>query len=201
MQLSAELVDQIIDHLHDDFPTLKICGAVCKTWTATSRFHLFSRIKLDNSRVSSLHELLSVQWTSFPRHIPHIVFEAYASRSFDISHLRTALDYILSIQHIRFTSFAFSRIPTNVLNCVIAFLQKAEPSSIILMGGVFLDSRQLVNLLSSCSLLRKLSIGMVHFETDKLDGTDAFPEDVGQELTKHISLSQLEATDEVVITN
>lgn len=37
-----ELVDVIIDHLHDDLPTLKKCSLICKAWEPTSTLHLFS---------------------------------------------------------------------------------------------------------------------------------------------------------------
>ena len=38
-----ELADMIIDHLHDDKKTLKMCSLVCKGWVPSSSFHLFSK--------------------------------------------------------------------------------------------------------------------------------------------------------------
>ncbi|KAI0685592.1 hypothetical protein C8T65DRAFT_592089 [Cerioporus squamosus] len=37
----SELWDMIHDHLHDDKATLKAASLVCKTWTPSSRYHLF----------------------------------------------------------------------------------------------------------------------------------------------------------------
>jgi hypothetical protein len=44
--LPQELVDHIIDHLHDDPSALKKCAHVCRAWLPTSRFHFFSKISL-----------------------------------------------------------------------------------------------------------------------------------------------------------
>ena len=45
--LPQELVDQIIDFLHDDHPTLQSCTLVARTWLPSSRLHLFSKISVD----------------------------------------------------------------------------------------------------------------------------------------------------------
>lgn len=39
--LPPELVDHIIDHLHDDRLTLKACAKVCREWRYASQYHLF----------------------------------------------------------------------------------------------------------------------------------------------------------------
>jgi hypothetical protein len=44
--IPQELSDVIIDYLHDDRPALGRCGLVCWSWLPSSRFHLFSTIKL-----------------------------------------------------------------------------------------------------------------------------------------------------------
>ena len=44
--LPQELVDHIIDHLHDDRPSLSNCARVCRGWLPTSRHHFFSKISL-----------------------------------------------------------------------------------------------------------------------------------------------------------
>jgi hypothetical protein len=42
-----ELVEMIIDYLHDDKRALGTCGLVCRFWLPSSRFHLFSNIFLN----------------------------------------------------------------------------------------------------------------------------------------------------------
>ncbi|KIP02383.1 hypothetical protein PHLGIDRAFT_79196, partial [Phlebiopsis gigantea 11061_1 CR5-6] len=44
--LAQELVDHIIDFLHNDPATLRSCTLVAHTWLPSSRFHLFSRVEV-----------------------------------------------------------------------------------------------------------------------------------------------------------
>ncbi|KAH6906540.1 hypothetical protein BKA70DRAFT_1287952 [Coprinopsis sp. MPI-PUGE-AT-0042] len=46
LRLPQELVDHVVDHLHDDTATLRSCSRVSKAWLPTSRYHLFSRVTL-----------------------------------------------------------------------------------------------------------------------------------------------------------
>ncbi|KAF5378513.1 hypothetical protein D9615_007150 [Tricholomella constricta] len=47
VRLPHELIDWIIDHLHDDRAALSACCFVCKAWLASSRYHLFKDICLN----------------------------------------------------------------------------------------------------------------------------------------------------------
>jgi hypothetical protein len=47
ISMAAEIVDMIIDHLHDCKPALESCALVSHTWLPASRFHLFRSIQLD----------------------------------------------------------------------------------------------------------------------------------------------------------
>jgi len=42
--IPQELVDIIIDYLHNDGGALRICALVCKNWIPCSRYHLFEKI-------------------------------------------------------------------------------------------------------------------------------------------------------------
>lgn len=48
--LPLELVDRIIDFLHNDKVTLATCALVCKKWVPTSGFHHFSRLLISRPR-------------------------------------------------------------------------------------------------------------------------------------------------------
>ncbi|KZT07005.1 uncharacterized protein LAESUDRAFT_652307, partial [Laetiporus sulphureus 93-53] len=45
-RLPQEIHDAILDHLHADFLTLKVCSLVCRAWLPTTRLHLFHSIRL-----------------------------------------------------------------------------------------------------------------------------------------------------------
>ncbi|THU90322.1 hypothetical protein K435DRAFT_968757 [Dendrothele bispora CBS 962.96] len=47
-ELDLDIVNLVIDELHDSRPGLKTCALVCRSWVSQSRFHLFSTIRLNN---------------------------------------------------------------------------------------------------------------------------------------------------------
>lgn len=49
-----EIVDMIIDHLHDDKASLLTCSTVCRTWLPACRFHLFHTVTLNDILNKSL---------------------------------------------------------------------------------------------------------------------------------------------------
>jgi hypothetical protein len=46
-RLPPEVIDRIIDYLHDSPADLRTSALVCKPWLASSRFHLFSSVSID----------------------------------------------------------------------------------------------------------------------------------------------------------
>lgn len=49
--LAQELLDAIIDHLHDDLPSLKSCSRVSRAFLPSCRSHIFSEITLEPHRM------------------------------------------------------------------------------------------------------------------------------------------------------
>jgi len=50
----SELIDYIIDYLHDSPSTLRVCACVCRAWVAPSRFHLFYRCEIAPTRTRTV---------------------------------------------------------------------------------------------------------------------------------------------------
>ena len=48
--LPTEILDQVVDHLHDEEPALRNCCLVSKSWIPRTRTHLFADIKLQTQR-------------------------------------------------------------------------------------------------------------------------------------------------------
>ncbi|EMD35552.1 hypothetical protein CERSUDRAFT_96665 [Gelatoporia subvermispora B] len=68
--LAPELMDMIIDFLHDDPVALKNCSLTCTSWVPTCRLHLFDTIQLQEKRLKSFHTILQ-----FSPHIgPYVKF-------------------------------------------------------------------------------------------------------------------------------
>lgn len=45
-ELFPELLDLVLDHLHDDRPSLQACAVVCKAWLVSCQFHLFYELNV-----------------------------------------------------------------------------------------------------------------------------------------------------------
>lgn len=67
LELPNELVGLIIDHLHDDKPTLKICALVCRDWIAPSRFHIFHDIHCYQNGVDTFISLCDSPFSTIHR--------------------------------------------------------------------------------------------------------------------------------------
>ncbi|KAK0449606.1 uncharacterized protein EV420DRAFT_778032 [Desarmillaria tabescens] len=57
-ELPPEIVDTVIDHLHDDKAALGACTLVCKSWSISSRYHLFDEHGV-SVKPSNIHDFLS----------------------------------------------------------------------------------------------------------------------------------------------
>ncbi|KAJ7162973.1 hypothetical protein C8R46DRAFT_1102080 [Mycena filopes] len=90
LDLPQELVDRIIDDLHDDWHSLAGCGLVCWAWVPASRVHLFSDITLRRDWRRIMH----------PQFRPFIDMLATGSATFAPFVSR------LSLQHLDATSTA-----------------------------------------------------------------------------------------------
>src|ERR1700722_3053353 len=53
-RLPPELIEYIIDHLHDSSSTLRACSRVCRAWVAPSHFHLFYCRKIIPGRTNTV---------------------------------------------------------------------------------------------------------------------------------------------------
>ena len=88
--LPAELTDAIIDHLHDDKPTLSKCSLVCNSWLDSSRYHLFHTIRVRGEHKTKNFAAFLAFINDTPhirRYIQGVIFRftgALAARSADI---------------------------------------------------------------------------------------------------------------------
>jgi hypothetical protein len=79
--IPQELSDIILDFLHDEVAVLCSAGLVCKSWLPTSRFHLFSKIKIRGLRPTGMGrlgngprilELICAEGSTIPPYILHL---------------------------------------------------------------------------------------------------------------------------------
>jgi len=75
-QLPPELTDRIIDFLWDDPAALHSCSLTARSWLSSSRFHLFSTLRIVNRRA---YDRLAHLVINLP-HMRHSVPTVFASR-------------------------------------------------------------------------------------------------------------------------
>ena len=73
MVLPIELMDRIIDHLHDDQKTLSACALVCSSWLPAVRSHRFRhvRIRVWPRTLAAFHTLLQAT-PDLPLHVANL---------------------------------------------------------------------------------------------------------------------------------
>jgi hypothetical protein len=67
LELPQELVDEIIDHLHDDIPTLAACSLTCRSLLHRSRVHKLAHITIASSQPKL--QFLDMQAAQYVRHL------------------------------------------------------------------------------------------------------------------------------------
>jgi hypothetical protein len=73
--LAPELTDAIVDHLHDDHPSLKAMALTCSRFLPVSRFHLFQEVEM-KPRYFTTHP--------FPQRLAHLVKRLRLTRSLEV---------------------------------------------------------------------------------------------------------------------
>ena len=58
MVLPNELMDRVIDHLHDEQKTLSACALVCSSWLPAVRSHRFRHVRVWPRTLAAFHTLL-----------------------------------------------------------------------------------------------------------------------------------------------
>ncbi|KAK0194084.1 hypothetical protein F5146DRAFT_1134857 [Armillaria mellea] len=79
--IPPELIDFIIDLLHDDLSSLSTCALVSSQWLARSRFNGFATVHLWPWRVSRFFHLLEAPECTFASYVSRIEFDGNATRS------------------------------------------------------------------------------------------------------------------------
>jgi hypothetical protein len=79
--LAQELLDHIVDHLHQDHQALQECSLVSKSWIPRTRKHLFAEVKLTDRRKFKLWKHAFPDPTSSPGHYTKFlsIYSLYAT--------------------------------------------------------------------------------------------------------------------------
>ncbi|KAI0926912.1 hypothetical protein AcV5_007584 [Taiwanofungus camphoratus] len=104
MPLPPEITDRIIDFLWDDAPALYACSLTCRSWTAASRYHLITTLRIgDRSAFDSLahfaqHDPRAKEYLDYareiiiydskPRPFAHLVLQSFGRHMSKVRSIR-----------------------------------------------------------------------------------------------------------------
>jgi hypothetical protein len=86
--LPAELIDQVIDHLHDDVLALRACCLTSREWLPGARFHIFHDVLLSSPDRADAFVKLLVTWPHLSHFIQCLIIQG------DAYHIYAKLDYL-----------------------------------------------------------------------------------------------------------
>ncbi|KAG6828892.1 hypothetical protein H0H92_006398 [Tricholoma furcatifolium] len=190
-RLPQELVDHIIDQLHDDFTTLSTCSIVCHAWRPTSLFHIFSTLALKvtpnvapSDLCRRLYHLLSSSPSicSYVRELdvlegsqlgtqvaPHVALAGSQSTIW-VTTDRTLPHIFRKLTHLRRLDFGaqsatiqWSRMPPSAHNAIRQMFSLSSLTNIRLAFWNFTSFWDLSSLLSCSTALRCLTLSNITF--------------------------------------
>ncbi|KAF8075343.1 hypothetical protein FPV67DRAFT_629796 [Lyophyllum atratum] len=192
--LPQELVDQIIDHLHDQDLTLKACALVCRTWLTPCRSHIFRNVVLQPrlvvrgflnwfkgpSHIASLYSILdsTPEVASFIRNL--VIREGMVDRDW-MAREKTLIPILRLLHNVeRFEleraaaiQIAWRGLPHNLKGAISELL--ASPSLRELKLGMLAldDPKDLLRILEGCRSLRLLHIDHLRLGGPMQDESDS----------------------------
>jgi hypothetical protein len=72
-RLPAEIIEVIVDHLHDDRSALAACSSASSAFIVPARHHLFSEVVLECSHICTFLRLLDVPWCTIATQIKRVI--------------------------------------------------------------------------------------------------------------------------------
>lgn len=189
--LPQELIDQIIDHLHDDPPALSSCSLVCNAWLPASRHHFFAKITLKamapnvptscpQERCKRLYWLL----IRSPKIIPNVrELEVYEGSPYHSPHpdtrsttwvttertLPPLLKLLTHLERLDFsatTTFYWKTLPPTFQHAIHAVLSLPSLTYVRFHSWSFSNFASLASLLSHCHTLKGLALSSTTVSDD-----------------------------------
>lgn len=166
--LCPELTDSIIDYLYADKNSLFACGLTCKTWLASSRYHLFSTVKLTSENLSSFNELVNYPSNNITFVVRHLAIEfglfifGSECREQMISDFPILLNITARLRMVKFLSLKWidwRLCSPNILQDMLSNWGGVE--TLELHQVVFMNSEKAINFICGFPLLNSLSLDIL----------------------------------------
>lgn len=189
--LLPEIVDMVIDHLHNDKPSLFACAAVSRRWLPACRFHLFRTITVDDvGDQADLKNLLSFlrshpQIPPFPREL-YVMGHPGCAPPVPLLSLGALITELPNLHTLKLHSIKWSS-PSNLAEgrFFTQALRRLHISSAEISGG----TRSIFDIIAFSPALEELSLDYVHVPSDEIHHLRDLPEmDLPNRRLKKVSL-------------
>ncbi|KAF8149395.1 hypothetical protein B0H34DRAFT_733595 [Crassisporium funariophilum] len=218
-RLPQELIDHILDHLHDDSVALNNCALVCQAWLPTSRLHLFSKISLKatsphngpavpQERCKRLHALLVrspeiiynireleiCEGSPHHHHYPDICSTTWVTTERTLTALFKMLTHVKRLDFSATSTLYWKILPPTFQAALWTLLSLPTLTYIRLHSWIFPDFASLASILSRCQNLKAFALSSTNISNDsgpELDQTS--PEDAVEKIkSTHLEVLTLD---------
>ncbi|TFK44090.1 hypothetical protein BDQ12DRAFT_672368 [Crucibulum laeve] len=191
--LPQELVDHIIDHLHDDPVSLSHCSLVCHAWLRTSRLHLFAKVNLKagsphtpavvppEDRCRSLYRLLKRSPEIIPHireldicegspahHSPEVRSTTWVTVEWSLPPLLKMLTHLKRLDFAATSTMHWKTLPPGFQEAICTLLARPSLTYIRLHHWSFPDLVSLAKPLSACRNLKALALSSTTVSDDSV---------------------------------
>jgi hypothetical protein len=170
LSIPLEIVDIVLDYLHQDLETVSACSLVCKSWFPSARYHLFADTNLDDENAYSFVRLLHTEYSTVPRFITRIAAKDTCETGRWLPTVFPCLSRLPSLSSVSITSTFEACFTEATLFALGTFDNLLE---LKLTECAFSDFTQVQELLTSLPTLERL-----HLEADWPEPVDVKPTDL-----------------------
>lgn len=189
--LPQELIDQIIDHLHDDPPALSSCALVCNAWLPPSRHHFFAKITLKAMApngptscpqerckrlywllirspkiIPNVRELEVCEGSPYPGPHPDTRSTTWVTTERTLPPLLKLLTHLKRLDFSATTTFYWKTLPPTFQNAIHAVLSLSSLTYVRFHSWSFSNFASLASLLSHCHTLKGLALSSTTVSDD-----------------------------------
>ncbi|KAF8970471.1 hypothetical protein BDZ97DRAFT_95945 [Flammula alnicola] len=154
--IPIEVVEVIIDHLHNDKKSLNVCTLVARRWLPTSRYHLISSVRVDQKNYRGLLELLSAPYARLAVSVLELKLVRFNED--DNAWLNYALPtfakHFSSITSLSLAGIKWRQLNPRSVDCIKTAFRKT--TKLLLLDCFFVSFSQIIELISSFEVLEDL---------------------------------------------
>lgn len=133
MHIIPEILDLIIDHLHDDIDALSQCSIVCKDWRSSTNFHLFSTLWIGWEKSDEMIELLETRGSAIIPHVRKLIIHRWAMSHEKLNRILGNLPGLPAVDHLVLRYIQWENLSDDAMRCLRKITSKI--AALDIMGG------------------------------------------------------------------